>query len=155
MMVPVILVAVGAFYVYVRLGILYTLAGLVLAHSMLALPLVVIVTCAALQDYDMNQEMTAHSLGASRWRAFLTVMLPQIGFAGITSALLAFLTSLDEVVAMFVSGGDNSTLTRNMLNALRDQIAPTIASVSTVMIVIMTRLTALAQIVGRRARSDR
>ncbi len=136
MMVPLILVAIGAFYVYVQLGMLYTLAGLVLAHSMLALPLVVIVTFAALQSYDMNQEMAARSLGAPRWRAFLTVTLPQIRFAVITSALLSFLTSFDEVVvAMFISGGENSTLTRNMFNALRDQIDPTIASISTVMIV--------------------
>jgi putative spermidine/putrescine transport system permease protein len=150
MMVPVILIAIGAFYVYVQLGILYTLAGLVIAHSMLALPLVVIVTFAALQGYDMNQELAARSLGAPRWRAFLTITLPQIRFAVITSALLAFLTSFDEVVvAMFISGGDNSTLTRNMFNALRDQIDPTIASISTVMIVITTLLMALAQIFGK------
>jgi putative spermidine/putrescine transport system permease protein len=150
MMVPVILIAVGAFYVYVQLGVLYTLAGLVLAHSMLALPLVVIVTFAALQGYDMNQELAARSLGAPRWRAFLTITLPQIRFAVITSALLSFLTSFDEVVvAMFISGGDKSTLTRNMFNALRDQIDPTIASISTVMIVITTLLMALAQIFGK------
>jgi putative spermidine/putrescine transport system permease protein len=148
--VPLILVAIGAFYVYVQLGILYTLAGLVLAHSMLALPLIVIVTMAALQGYDMNQELAARSLGAPRWRAFLTITLPQIRFAVITSALLAFLTSFDEVVvAMFISGGDNSTLTRNMFNALRDQIDPTIASISTVLIVITTALMALAQIFGK------
>jgi putative spermidine/putrescine transport system permease protein len=150
MMVPVILIAIGAFYVYVQLGILYTLAGLVIAHSMLALPLVVIVTFAALQGYDMNQELAARSLGAPRWRAFLTITLPQIRFAVITGALLSFLTSFDEVVvAMFISGGDNSTLTRNMFNALRDQIDPTIASISTVMIVITTLLMALAQIFGK------
>lgn len=150
MMVPLILVAVGAFYVYVQAGLLYTMTGLVLAHSMLALPLVVIVTAAALQGFDMNQEAAARSLGAPRWRAFLTITLPQIRFAVITSALLSFLTSFDEVVvAMFISGGDNSTLTRNMFNALRDQIDPTIASISTVMIIITTLLMALAQLFGK------
>jgi putative spermidine/putrescine transport system permease protein len=92
MMVPVILVAIGAFYAYVKLKILYTMTGLVLAHSMLALPLVLIVVASALKSYDMNQEMAARSLGAPRWRAFLTVTLPQIRFAVITAALLAFLT---------------------------------------------------------------
>lgn len=150
MMVPVVLVAIGAFYAYVKLKILYTLAGLVLAHSILAIPLVLIVTGAALKGYDMNQEMAARSLGAPRWKAFLTVTLPQIRFAVITSALLSFLTSFDEVViAMFISGGDNPTLTRNMFNALRDQIDPTIASISTIMIVVTTLLMALAQIFGK------
>ena len=150
MMVPVVLVAIGAFYAYVKLKILYTMTGLVLAHTMLAIPLVLIVTGSALKSYDMNQEMAARSLGAPRWKAFLTITLPQIRFAVVTSALLSFLTSFDEVVvAMFISGGDNPTLTRNMFNALRDQIDPTIASISTLMIVVTTLMMALAQIFGR------
>ena len=150
MIVPLILIAIGAFYVYVKLSILYTLTGLVLAHSMLALPLVLVVTASGLKSYDMNQEMAARSLGASRARAFLTVTLPQIRFSVITAALLSFLTSFDEVVvAMFISGGDNSTLTRNMFNALRDQIDPTIASISTIMILITSGLMVLAQLFGK------
>lgn len=150
-MVPVVLVAIGAFYAYVKLQILYTMTGLVLAHSLLAIPLVVIVTGAALKGYDMNQEDAARSLGAPRWKAFVTVTLPQIRFAVITSALLSFLTSFDEVViAMFVSGGDNPTLTRNMFNALRDQIDPTIASISTLMIVVTTLMMVMAQVFGNQ-----
>lgn len=155
MMVPVVLVAIGAFYAYVKLKILYTMTGLVLAHTMLAIPLVLIVTGSALKSYDMNQENAARSLGAPRWKAFLTITLPQVRFAVVTSALLSFLTSFDEVVvAMFISGGDNPTLTRSMFNALRDQIDPTIASISTIMIVVTTVMMALAQIFGR-GKSDR
>ncbi len=148
--VPVILIGIGVFYVYVKLKLVNTLMGLVLAHSMLAVPLVVMVVTSALKSYDMNQEMVARSLGASRPRAFLLVTLPQIRFAVITAAVLSFLTSFDEVVvAMFISGGDNSTLTRNMFNALRDQIDPTIAAISTIMIVISSLLLALSQILGK------
>ncbi len=150
MMVPVVLIAIGAFYAYVQLSLIYTLSGLVLAHTILALPLVLIVTGSALKSYDMNQELAARSLGAPRWKAFLTVTLPQIRFAVVTSALLSFLTSFDEVViAMFISGGDNPTLTRNMFNALRDQIDPTIASISTIMVLLTTFLIVLAQLFGR------
>ncbi len=151
--VPVILVGIGAFYAYVRLKLVNTLIGVVLAHSMLAVPLVVMVVTSALKSYDMNQEMVARSLGASRPRAFLLVTLPQIRFAVVTSAVLSFLTSFDEVVvAMFVSGGDNSTLTRNMFNALRDQIDPTIAAISTVMIAVSSALILLSQLLGRSRR---
>jgi putative spermidine/putrescine transport system permease protein len=63
---------------------------------------------------------------------------------------LSFLTSFDEVIiALFVSGGDNSTLTRNMFNALRDQIDPTIASISTIMILLSSALLILAQVFGK------
>jgi putative spermidine/putrescine transport system permease protein len=151
--VPIILVGIGIFYVYVQLGLLKTLAGLVIAHSMLALPLVVLVMAAGFKGYDMNQEMAARSLGASRPRAFLLVTLPQIRFSVVTAALLAFLTSFDEViVALFISGGENSTLTRNMFLALRDRIDPTIAAISTMMIVLTTLLLALSQAFGRSER---
>jgi putative spermidine/putrescine transport system permease protein len=53
------------------------------------------------------------------------------------------------VIAMFVSGGDNSTLARNMFNAFRDQVDPTIAAISTGMIVISSPLLALFQLFGR------
>ena len=148
--VPVILVAIGIFYAYVKLKLVNSLTGIVLAHAMLAVPLVVMIVTSALKSYDMNQEMVARSLGASRPRAFLMVTLPQIRFAVVTSAVLSFLTSFDEViVAMFVSGGANSTLTRNMFNALRDQIDPTIAAISTIMILVTSVLLALSQTLGR------
>lgn len=155
-MVPVILVAIGVFYVYVKLKLLNTLAGLVLADSMLAIPLVLLVVTAALRSYDMSQEMVARSLGASRPKAFLLVTLPQIRFGVLTAAILSFLTGFDEVViALFVSGGGNSTLTRNMFNALRDQIDPTIAAISTVMIGISSLLLACAQLLGRSSQPRR
>lgn len=152
MMVPVILVGIAVFYIYVKLNLVNTLLGLVLAHSILALPLVLIVAVAGLKNFDMNQERVARSLGASRTRAFLTITLPQIRFAVISGALLSFLTSFDEViVALFIAGTDNSTITRLMFLALRDQIDPTIASVSTIMIIITTSLLVAAQWFGKKS----
>jgi len=152
MIVPVILIGIAVFYVYVKIKLNNSLAGLVLAPSMLAVPLVLIVVTSALAQFDRNQEMVARSLGASRPYAFVTVTLPQIRFAVISGALLSFLTSFDEViVALFVSGGANSTLTRNMFLALRDQIDPTIAAISTLMIVVTSLLFVLSQVFGRSA----
>ena len=156
MMVPTILSGVGIFYVFVKLKLVNTLIGLVLAHAMLALPLVFIVAAAALKNYDMNQERVARSLGASRLRAFWTITLPQIRFSVVSGALLAFLTSFDEVIiALFIAGGDNSTLTRAMFLALRDQIDPTIASVSTIMIFVSSLLLVAAQIFGKDKGDDK
>lgn len=154
-MVPVILIGIGVFFLYARLGLNNSILGLVLAHSMLALPFVLITVSAGLKTYDMNQELVARSLGASRLTAFLTVTLPQIRFSIISGSLLAFLTSLDEVVvALFISGGENATLTRRMFNALRDEIDPTIASISTLLIAVSCLLLVLAQIFGRERTTD-
>lgn len=151
--VPVILVGIGVFYVYARLGLVNTLIGIVMAHSMLAVPLVVMIVTSALKSYDANQELVARSLGASRPKAFFLVTLPQIRFSVVTSAVLSFLTSFDEViVALFVSGGANSTLTRNMFASLRDQIDPTIAAISTLVIVLTSALLLISQLFGRDGR---
>ena len=151
MIVPVILIAIGAFYAYGRVGLNNTITGLVLAHTVLAAPLVVIVITAALRTYDLNQELVARSLGATRLKAFFQITLPQIKFSVVTAALLSFLTSFDEViVAIFVSGGKNATLTKHMFAALRDYIDPTIAAISTIMVLISTVLLLAAQFFDKR-----
>ena len=136
-LVPVILIAIGVFHLYAKLGLNYTITGIVIAHTSLALPFVIITVLAGLKNYDFNQELAARSLGASRPRALLTITLPQVKFSIQTGALLAFITSLDEVVvSMFVSGGENATITRRMFNSLRDQVDPTIAAISTCLIFV-------------------
>ena len=68
-----------------------------------------------------------------------------------TAGLLSFLTSFDEVIiAIFVSGGANATLTKHMFAALRDFIDPTIAAISTIMVIISTVLLLLTQFIGRQ-----
>ncbi len=149
MIVPVILIAIGAFYAYGRVGLNNTITGLTLAHTAMAAPLVMIVVTAALRSYDLNQERVARSLGASRARAFFTITLPQIKFSVVTAALLAFLTSFDEVIiAIFVSGGSNATLTKHMFAALRDFIDPTIAAISTIMVLVSSVLLLATQFIG-------
>jgi putative spermidine/putrescine transport system permease protein len=148
--IPVILIGIGVFYAYVKLHLVNTLLGLVLAHSMLALPVVMMVVSSALKTFDMNQERVARSLGASRFQAFVLVTLPQIRFTVATGAVLAFLTSFDEiVVSLFISGGDHSTLTRNMFNALRDQVDPTIAAISTLIVAVTSLLLVITQALPR------
>jgi putative spermidine/putrescine transport system permease protein len=149
LVVPGILVAIGVFYAYVQLKLVNSLTGLVLAHSMLAIPVVVLVVSAALKSFDLQQEMVARSLGAPRWQAFWLVTLPQIQFSVVSAAVLAFLTSFDEIiVSLFIAGGDHSTLTRNMFNALRDQIDPTIAAISTLVIALTSLLLVATQLRG-------
>jgi putative spermidine/putrescine transport system permease protein len=153
LVVPAILIAIGIFLFYAQLGLNNTLTGIVLAHSVLAILLVVITVASSLKSYDMNQEMVARSLGASRARAFLTVTLPQIRISVISAALLAFITSLDEVViSLFIAGGDRATLTKRMFNALRDEIDPTIASISTLLIALSVVLLGLSQLVQARSK---
>lgn len=151
LIVPVILVGIGTFFIYARVGLNNTMTGLVLAHTVQALPLVMLTVLAGFRSYDMNQERVARSLGAGRFAAFWQVTVPQIRFSIVSGALFAFITSFDEVVvSFFISGGEVTTLTRRMFNALRDQIDPTIAAISTCLIVLSIVLLSMAQLFGRR-----
>jgi len=150
LIIPGILIAIGIFLFYAQIGFNNTLTGIVLAHSVMAIPLVVITVSSSLKSYDMNQEMVARSLGASRPWAFLTITLPQIKISVVSGALLAFIASLDEVIiSLFIAGGESATLTRRMFNALRDEIDPTIAAISTLLILMSVVLLGLSQFLQR------
>ncbi len=156
LILPLILVSIGIFFLYARLGLNNTLTGLVLAHVCLAMPFVFVTVLAGLKGYDMNQERVARSLGASRLVAFVTVTLPQVRFSVFSGALLAFITSLDEVVvALFISGGENATLTRRMFTALRDEIDPTVAAISSLLVALTLTLLALGLVFGDRRAGTR
>jgi putative spermidine/putrescine transport system permease protein len=151
LIIPVILIGIGTFFLYARIGLNNTLTGLVLAHTVQALPLVVLTVVSGFRSYDMNQERVARSLGAGRLAAFWQVTVPQIRFSIVSGALFAFITSFDEVVvSLFISGGETTTLTRRMFSALRDQIDPTIAAISTCLIVLSVVLLSAVQLFGRK-----
>ncbi len=147
MMIPSILVAVALFLTYADIGLNNSFAGLLLADVTLAMPLVVIAVTTGLDGYDISQEAAARGLGATRLRAFITVTLPQIWQAIGTAAVFAFITSFDEaVIAIFVSGGDNETLTKRMFEGIRDQIDPTVAAVSSMLMLLSILVLAVTQI---------
>ena len=134
LVVPIIITAVGIFFIYARIGLIATMTGLVLANVMLGLPYVVISVVAGLQSFDMTQELVARSLGMNRLRSFFAVTLPQIRSSVIAGAIFAFISAMDEtIVAIFISGGQYQPLTKRMFTALRDEIDPTIAAISTLM----------------------
>jgi putative spermidine/putrescine transport system permease protein len=122
-----------------------------LADTVLTTPYVIVTVSAGLKSSDMNQELVARSLGASRLKAFLTVTLPQIRYSIVSAALFVFIGSFDEVVvAMLLSSGANATLTNRMFATLQLQLDPTIAAVSTIMIVITMVPPIIIHMVGGR-----
>jgi putative spermidine/putrescine transport system permease protein len=145
LVVPIIITAVGIFFVYARVGLVATLSGLILANVMLGLPYVIISVVAGLQSFDATQEMVARSLGMNRIRSFFAVTLPQIKSSVIAGAIFAFISAVDEtIVALFISGGQYQPLTKRMFTALRDEIDPTIAAISTLMTAVSFMLVLIA-----------
>jgi putative spermidine/putrescine transport system permease protein len=154
MIVPGIIVAIGVYFFYARIQIIGSPLALALAHTALAIPFVVINVSATLEGFDERLEWAAMNLGANRWQTFRLVTLPIIRPGVFAGALFAFITSFDElIVALFVSGSGAVTLPRRMWESLRQEIDPTIAAVSTILIAASVLVLAAAEIL--RIRSER
>jgi len=149
---PVIVLAIGIYFFYARLGLVGNPFGLVIAHTCLAVPFVVINVSAALQGFDERLEHAAMNLGATPWRTFWQVTFPIIRPGVLAGALFAFISSFDElVVALFVSGSTAVTLPRKMWESIRFEIDPTIAAVSTILIVVTGLVFLSAELLRRRS----
>ncbi|GAA0930418.1 ABC transporter permease subunit [Pseudonocardia zijingensis] len=158
MIVPHILVALVVFAAFLRLGLNGTLIGIILAHTAMALPFVVIAVTARLQGMDGRLTFVAASLGADPVSAFRRVTLPLVMPGILSGAVLAFVTSLDEVViALFLQAPGAITLPVQMFNSVTVQIDPTISAASSLMVVLVSVPILLAQVVGgrRQRRSTR
>lgn len=152
LIIPRIVVAVAVYVVYARIGLVGTSAGLVLGHTVLAVPYVVITMMAVLKTYDERLDQAAASLGASPWKTLTKVTFPLLRGGMIASFLFAFITSFDELtISLFVSGGLVSTLPRQMWNDMLLQVNPTLAAVSTTMLVVITVIILGAEYLRRRA----
>jgi putative spermidine/putrescine transport system permease protein len=149
---PVIIVAIGIYFFYAQLGLVGNPFALVIAHTALAVPFVVINVSATLQGFDEHLEQAAMNLGATPWRTFWQVTFPIIRPGVLAGALFAFISSFDElVVALFVSGTSAVTLPRKMWESIRFEIDPTIAAVSTMLIVLTGALFLSAELLRRRS----
>jgi putative spermidine/putrescine transport system permease protein len=135
LMVPVIVTAIAMFDVAIDLRLVGTFWGLLLAHTVLALPFAVIILESALKSVDRNLEDAAVSLGANRFQAFVKVTMPLLRPAVFTALLITFVTSWDEVVVvLFIGGAFEQTLPVRMFEFLTTQVRPTVAAASGVLI---------------------
>ena len=138
MIVPTIVMALGYYMYFGRLGLLQTIPGIILAHACIALPMSVLILTAALKGFDRSVEMAAMNLGATPFATFRLITFPILrpGFA--VASLFAFVSSFDEaVVALFISGRDHSTLPRQMFNAVRQEADPTISAASSLLFLLV------------------
>ncbi len=134
LVVPHVVIAISIYLVFAPLGLTGNFFGFVIAHTMLAVPYVVITVSAALQRFDISLELAALNCGASRARAFFSIVLPNI-LPGVTAGgVFAFLASFDEAtIAFFISGIEGKPLTRKLFEDIDFNLTPVIAAVSTIL----------------------
>ena len=154
LIVPVIVTAVALYYFYSHFGLVGSYWGLVIGHTIGSIPVVVVIVAASLKGFDLNLENAAISLGAHPIKAFFQITLPIIRPAIIVSAFFAFIHSFDEVViASFVGGAANATLPVRMWVDVRQEIEPTLAAVSTLLIVFTVLMLLATEFIQRQKQS--
>lgn len=151
MIVPAIVVAIGVYAVFLRAGLVATLPGFVLAHTMVAFPFSFTYIFAGLQQFDRRLELAAHSLGANRISTFVHVTFPMMLPSMLASLLFSFVVSFDEtVLSIFLADPYTTTLPVKMFNGIKQDIDPTVAATAALMLVVSTSLIALGLFVTYR-----
>jgi len=151
MIVPLIITAAGMYFFYSSLGLSQTYLGLILAHTALGTPFVVITVTATLVGFDHSLTRASSNLGASPLHTFFKVIVPLILPGVISGALFAFITSFDEVVVvLFLAGFEQRTIPRQMWAGIREQISPTILAVATLLISFSIVLMSTLELLRRR-----
>ena len=148
MLVPAIIMAISYYTVFSEIGLNQTYAGVILAHSCISIPVVLITASASLRNFDRNMERAAATCGANQMQTLRYVMLPLLRPTLLLAGFFAFINSFDEAtISLFISGREVATLPRRMFASIQLEADPVVAVVSSLMIacaiVVMTTATIL------------
>lgn len=138
MVVPIVVLALGLYFLFSATHLLNSPLALVLGHTIVAMPIVIILVRAGLRTTDPAAELAARSLGANFWGALWHVTLPALRGSIAAAAVFSFLISFDEVVvAVFVGGPDATTLPKRMWESIRFEIDPTLTAISSLLTLLV------------------
>ena len=149
--VPIVVTAIGMFYFYAKVNLVSSLLGIILAHTALGVPFVVITVSATLAGFDHNMLRAGAILGANPVRVFRKVTLPIITPGVASGGLFAFATSWDEVVVvLFLASTEQHTVPRRMWSGIRELLSPTIIAAATLLIIVSIILMLSMEALRRR-----
>jgi ABC-type spermidine/putrescine transport system permease subunit II len=150
LIVPTIISAIALYLGLAKVGLLGSFLGLVVAHTILNVPLVIMVLGVAIRAFDPRIEQVAWSLGASWSYTVRKVILPNLAPSVFAAWIFAFIGSFDEVIVTSFIAGKYETVPKKMFNELVLEVNPTITAVATLLIAFtVLALAAVAFILGR------
>ncbi|MGP2494479.1 ABC transporter permease [Mesorhizobium sp. PUT5] len=134
--IPTIVLALGLYFYFIAMGINGSKLGLILAHTLLITPFVILTVGASLNQLDRNVEVAASVCGAGPFRVFVQIVIPSLRPAILIGGLFAFLLSFDEVVvAWFIGRSADPTLPVKMYSSIQWEVSPVLAAISTVLVI--------------------
>jgi len=150
---PKIVLGVALFMFFVRVGLINTPISLLATHVLVILPYVIAMLTAALLNFDWSLVEAAADLGARPLRCFFRVVLPQISTSMIIAGVFAWITSFDQVEStIFLVRAGTTTLPIEMFLYLQKWQDPTIAALSSLLILFAVVLLLMLDAIMRRRR---
>ncbi|MFS0576439.1 ABC transporter permease [Sporosarcina sp. 179-K 3D1 HS] len=144
MIIPQIITAVGLYLFFNKIGLVGTIPGLIIGHTVLSVPFVILIIMLAIGSLDIRIEHAARSLGANWITTFFKIIFPNIVPSVISAWFFAFIVSFDELIVTIFLGGEYVTVPKKMFNELILQINPIITVVSTLLIFVTVGFVILA-----------
>lgn len=153
LMLPAILTGLALFQSYLLAGIGRPVWGLILAHTLIAVPYVLRTTLAVLHNFDRRIEEAAAVLGASPARVFFEVTLPLIRPGVFAGGVFAFIVSFDQFpVSLFLVQPKAETLPVVLFNYMKFDLDGAIAAASMVSILLaLSVVLVLERLIGLKA----
>ena len=149
---PGLFVGVSLLTLFAQAGVQLSTVTIVIAHVVLAIPILVVAMRARLALFDPSLEEAARDLGASQLQTFRRVTLPLIMPTLIASAILAFTVSFDEFVVTSFVAGTETTLPMYIWSMMRRTVTPLVNAISTLALFFSVAILIGAWIVGQARR---
>ena len=135
--VPAIVHALSFYRLWIDLRLLDSYFGVILAHTLMGIPYVIITVSASLSNFDPKLEQAARNLGASLGQTVRHIIVPIVMPGMLSGGAIAFAISFDDiVVVLFVTSRAIYTLPKRIWNGIQDHLDPTIAVVAALLITV-------------------
>jgi len=156
MMIPSIVIAIALFYLFARMSLVATDLGIIIGHSVIAMPIVFVVLLTTFKGHNWNLDAAASTLGAGRMQTFRLVTLPLVRNGLAVGFVTGFLQSFEELtIALFVGGGLKTTLPKQMWDGILLQVNPIIAAASVVVLLVVILMFAIIECMQERRTGGR
>lgn len=144
--VPMVAIGIALIQFFILIGTAFTWYSLLIGHIVLVVAYPIRTLIASLTLSNPSLEEAALSLGASRLKVFFTIILPQMKPGLISGFLFAFLISFDNYpISVFLVRGGLTTMPIEIFNYITQNLDPTPAAFSTLYVLIVTIVIALAE----------
>jgi putative spermidine/putrescine transport system permease protein len=152
LMLPGLVLGIAMLQGYRLYGLRDAFAALLTAHVVITAPFITRVVLASLSLFNFEMVDAARTLGYSHLGALVRVLPPNIYPALLSGSIFAFLASFDNYpISIFLTDARNKTLPIQMIEFLDESADPTLAAVSTLLVVMAAVALLLAdRLVGLR-----